>query len=177
MEKQNYKKLIKIDDKKRVTHATTSDFASGDDWIEVGEHDDRIWYITLTNEHGIYLYEYKNKKMVSRDTTAEDSAVMLSGSIRTIDAETARLMTAGYDTGHGVISTSEKAQLNHALTLARIAAGDTSMFPLKLSTLDGNFIIIETATEYKSLYNSLFDSMNAIRAAGIAARNELLGGK
>jgi len=67
-----YKKLVKIDDQNRIIAATTSDFASGDEWQEVGEQDSRHWHPTITNDHGNYLYELSDGEMVERDTTSED---------------------------------------------------------------------------------------------------------
>jgi len=85
MENTNYKIYAKTNDLGQVTDIKTQDFA-GDDWAEIGETKNRLYRQQTINEHGNYIYELKDGKLVERDTSADDMRAIKLQELAALDS-------------------------------------------------------------------------------------------
>jgi len=102
-----YKKLIKIDDQNRVISATTSDFATGEGWIEVGEQESRHWRVSIFTG-GVCLYKLADGKMVERT----DEEIMHDTEINNALSELSQLDSKMARENEDIISSMTETQFN-----------------------------------------------------------------
>jgi len=102
-----YKKLIKVDDQNRVVSATTSDFATGEGWIEVGDQESRHWRVSIFTG-GVCLYKLVDGEMVERT----DEEIMHDTEINNALNELSQLDSKMNRESEDIISSMTETQFN-----------------------------------------------------------------
>jgi len=175
-----YKLFAKTNEQNQIIDIKTNDTVIGieeqEGWTEIGEYPDRFYNEPIKNERGSYLYELVDGEKVERDTSDDDTSTERSIKADAVDAKTRLLILSGYDTGSGIISTSETAQNNHREIAIRKARG-IAFETVTLSTIDGGSITYEVEADYFAMADAMFNVIKTIRENGIAIREQILSGE